>query len=135
MLAPGSMLGSRWIVGGRLGHSDTADVYEAEATSERRFAALKVFDTSFASEPAWSEHAELTRNLSELPGDGIARAYDLGVEPDCEAALQDEPARLPVDECAAAGRDHPRRPRHQPGDHPVDLRPSANVNPASRFVQ
>jgi serine/threonine-protein kinase len=75
------MFGSRWIVGGRLGHSDTADVYEAEATSERRFAALKLFDASLGVEPAWSEHAALTRKLSELPGDGLARAYDLGIDP------------------------------------------------------
>lgn len=81
MLAPGSMFGSRWIVGGRLGQSDTAEVYEAEATSERRFAAIKLFDAALGLEPAWSEHAALTRKLSELPGDGLARAYDLGIEP------------------------------------------------------
>jgi serine/threonine-protein kinase len=74
------MLGSRWIVGGLLGRSETAEVYEAEATSERRFAALKLFDRSLGLEPAWSEHAALTRALSELPGDGLARAYDAGIE-------------------------------------------------------
>jgi serine/threonine-protein kinase len=75
------MLGSRWIVGGRLGQSDTAEVYEAEATSERRYAAIKLFEPALGGEPAWSEHGALTRALSELPGDGIARAYDLGIEP------------------------------------------------------
>src|SRR4051812_35092985 len=75
------MFGSRWIVGGRLGQSDTAEVYEAEATSERRFAAIKLFEGALGLEPAWSEHTELTRKLSELPGDGLARAYDLGIEP------------------------------------------------------
>jgi serine/threonine-protein kinase len=75
------MLGSRWILGGLLGMSDACEIYEAEATSERRFAALKLFARDLGSEPAWSEHVALTRALSELPGDGLARAYDFGLEP------------------------------------------------------
>lgn len=75
------MLGSRWIVGGLLGRSDSSEIYEAEATSERRFAALKLFERDLGSEPAWSEHVALTRALSELSGDGLARAYDFGIEP------------------------------------------------------
>ncbi|HEX5100914.1 MAG TPA: serine/threonine-protein kinase [Polyangiaceae bacterium] len=80
LLAPGSMLGSRWILGGLLGQSEGAEVYEAEEAHQRRFAAIKFFDPAFASEPAWSEHARVTRALSELPGPGIARAYDIGME-------------------------------------------------------
>ena len=80
LLASGSMLASRWIVGSLLGQTETARVYEAEEASQRRFAALKVFDPAFGAEPAWGEHVALTRALSELPGDGIARAYDMGVE-------------------------------------------------------
>lgn len=75
------MLGSRWIMGGLLGQSDGAEVYEGEEAHQRRFAAIKFFDPRFATEPAWSEHAALTRALSELPGEGIARAYDIGMEP------------------------------------------------------
>jgi len=74
------MLGSRWITGGLLGQSDGAEVYEAEEAHQRRFAAIKFFDPRFATEPAWSKHAALTRALSELPGEGIARAYDIGME-------------------------------------------------------
>jgi serine/threonine-protein kinase len=75
------MLGSRWILGGLLGQSDGAEVYEAEEAHQRRFAAIKFFDPRFAAEPAWGEHTALTRALSELPGDGLARAYDIGTEP------------------------------------------------------
>jgi len=80
LLAPGSMLGQRWIMGGLLGQSDGAEVYEAEEAHQRRFAAIKFFDPAYAAEPAWSEHVRVTRALSELPGDGIARAYDIGME-------------------------------------------------------
>lgn len=80
LLAPGSMLGPRWIMGGLLGQSDGAEVYEAEEAHQRRFAAIKFFDPAYAAEPAWGEHARITRALSELPGDGIARAYDIGME-------------------------------------------------------
>jgi serine/threonine-protein kinase len=75
------MLGSRWILGGLLGQSEGAEVYEGEEAQQRRFAAIKFFDPAFAAEPAWSEHAELTRRVSELAGDSIARAYDIGLEP------------------------------------------------------
>ena len=75
------MLGSRWIMGGLLGQSEGAEIYEGEEAHLRRFAAINFFDPRFATEPAWSEHTALTRALSELPGDGIARAYDIGTEP------------------------------------------------------
>jgi serine/threonine protein kinase len=80
LLAPGSMLGPRWILGGLLGQSDGAEIYEAEEAQQRRFAAIKFFDPAYAAEPAWGEHARVTRALSDLPGDGIARAYDIGME-------------------------------------------------------
>ena len=51
LLAPGSMLGSRWIMGGLLGQSEGAEVYEAEEAHQRRFAAIKFFDPAFAAEP------------------------------------------------------------------------------------
>lgn len=74
------MLGSRWIMGGLLGQSEGAEVYEAEEAHQRRFAAIKFFDPAFASEPTWSEHARITRVLSELPGQCLARTYDIGTE-------------------------------------------------------
>jgi serine/threonine protein kinase len=80
-IAPGALVSSRWIVGGLLGKSQLASVYEAEEARQSRFAALKLFDPALAAEPAWSEHVTLTKALSELPGDGIARAYDCGIDP------------------------------------------------------
>jgi serine/threonine-protein kinase len=75
------MFAARWIVGGVLGQSELGEVYEAEEAHQRRFAALKIMNPALAAEPAWREHVALTRALSELPGDGIARAYDIGIEP------------------------------------------------------
>jgi serine/threonine protein kinase len=80
-IPPGILVASRWIVGGLLGKSALASVYEAEEARQSRFAALKFFDPLLSVEPAWSEHVALTRALSELPGDGIARAYDVGIDP------------------------------------------------------
>jgi eukaryotic-like serine/threonine-protein kinase len=80
-ILPGTLVASRWIVGGILGKSELAIVYEAEEARQSRFAALKFFDPSLASGPEWSEHVAVTQALSELPGDGIARAYDCGIDP------------------------------------------------------
>jgi serine/threonine-protein kinase len=80
-IRPGTLVSSRWIVGGLLGKSALATVYEAEEARQSRFAALKFFDPSLGAEPGWSEHVALTKALSELPGDGIARAYDCGIDP------------------------------------------------------
>lgn len=80
-IPPGTFVASRWIVGGVLGRSALATVHEAEEARQSRFAALKLFDPSLAAEPGWSEHVTLTNALSELPGDGIARAYDCGIDP------------------------------------------------------
>jgi serine/threonine-protein kinase len=75
------MVASRWIVGGLLGKSALASVYEAEEARQSRFVALKLFDPSLAEEPGWSDFVTLTMALAELPGDGIARAYDAGIDP------------------------------------------------------
>lgn len=75
------MLASRWIMGGLLGQNEYAQVYEAEEAHQRRFAAIKLFRPELAAEPGWGEHVLLTRALSDLPGDGIARAYDFGIVP------------------------------------------------------
>lgn len=80
LLSAGSLFASRWIVGGLLGRSEGAEVYEAEEASQRRFAALKILDPALALEPAFGEYARVVRALSELPGDGLARAYDIGFE-------------------------------------------------------
>lgn len=80
LLSAGSLFASRWLVGGLLGRNDGAEIYEAEEASQRRFAALKILEPALALEPAFGEYARVIRALSELPGDGLARAYDVGVE-------------------------------------------------------
>ncbi len=80
LLSAGTLFASRWLVGGLLGRSEGAEVYEAEEASQRRFAALKILDSALAIEPAFGQYSRVMRELSELPGDGLARAYDVGVE-------------------------------------------------------
>lgn len=75
------MLASRWIVGGLLGRSDLAEVYEAEEAREGRFAAFKLLKSEFGAEGPWQAHVARLKALAELPGDGIARTYDAGIEP------------------------------------------------------
>jgi serine/threonine protein kinase len=80
-LSPGGMLASRWIIGGLLGRSELAEVYEAEEAREGRFAAFKLLRPEFGAEGPWQAHVARLKALSELPGDGIARTYDAGIEP------------------------------------------------------
>ncbi|HVR20090.1 MAG TPA: serine/threonine-protein kinase, partial [Polyangiaceae bacterium] len=79
-LAPGALFGAHWIVGRVLGKHELAVVYEAEDAHKARFAALKLFETALARDTAaWQRFEALTRSLAELPGEGIARSYDVGV--------------------------------------------------------
>ena len=50
-------------------------------------------------------------------GDSLRQSRDIGVEPDCDAFLEDQRPRARVDEGAAAGRNHLGRAADQPGDH------------------
>jgi serine/threonine-protein kinase len=79
-LTAGTLFGARWIVGRVLGKNPLAVVYEAESASEARFAALKLFDSALSRDAtAWSRFESLTRALATLPGDGIARSYEVGL--------------------------------------------------------
>jgi serine/threonine protein kinase len=78
LLTPGSMVAQRWIVGGLLGQSERAQVYEAEEARLSRFAALKILAPALGEGEAWNDYVTITKKLAELPGDGIARAYDIG---------------------------------------------------------
>src|SRR3546814_1226890 len=59
------------------------------------------------------------------PGHALGEGLDVGVEPDDDAALQDQRSRFVIDEGATAGRDHPGRPVDQPRDHPPLAVPEA----------
>jgi len=79
-LAAGALFGAHWIVGRVLGKNELAVVYEAEDAHKARFAALKLFDSAFGRDrAAWTRFEAVTRTLAELPGDGIARGYDIGI--------------------------------------------------------
>lgn len=79
-LQPGTLFGSRWIVGRVLGKNDLAVVYEAEEARAARFAALKLLDSALARDAAaWARFEALTRVIAQIPGDGVARSYDIGL--------------------------------------------------------
>jgi serine/threonine protein kinase len=66
-------------VGRQLGKNELALVYEAEEAREARFAALKLLDSALGRDgAAWARFETLTRAIAQVPGDGIARSYDIG---------------------------------------------------------
>ena len=79
-LAPGTLFSSRWIAGRVLGKGELAVVYEAEEARAARFAALKILDSTLARDAeAWTRFETLTRSLAQIPGEGIARSYEVGL--------------------------------------------------------
>jgi serine/threonine protein kinase len=83
-VAPGTLLATHWIVGGLLGRSDFAEVFEAEETSGN-VAALKLFSAALRSQPKpWDWFEGLCRALSRMPQQSIARIHEVGVEPRLE---------------------------------------------------
>ena len=79
-IAPGTLFGSRWIVGRVLGKGELAVVYEAEESRAARFAALKLLDSALGRDAeAWTRFETLTRSIAEVPGEGIARSYEVGL--------------------------------------------------------
>lgn len=80
-LAPGTLLASKWIVGGLLGRTEWTEVFEAEETGGR-VAGLKLFSAQLRSQPQiWEWFEGLCTTLTRLPATAIARIYDVGVEP------------------------------------------------------
>jgi serine/threonine protein kinase len=80
-LAPGTLLATRWIVGGLLGRTEWTEVFEAEETGGR-IAGLKLFSATLRSQPkTWEWFEGLNHTLARLPAPAIARVYDVGVEP------------------------------------------------------
>jgi serine/threonine protein kinase len=80
-LAPGTLLATRWIVGGLLGRTEWTEVFEAEETGGR-IAGLKLFSATLRSQPkTWEWFEGLNTTLARLPAQAIARVYEVGVEP------------------------------------------------------
>jgi serine/threonine protein kinase len=79
-IAPGTLFGSRWIVGRVLGKGELAIVYEAEESRAARFSALKLLDSALGrNAEAWTRFETLTRSIAQIPGEGIARSYEVGL--------------------------------------------------------
>jgi serine/threonine-protein kinase len=81
ILAPGTVLSGRYQVVEAIGESDLSNVYLASDQRGQAQIALKVFDTAvMARAAALSEYQTLARQASGLGVEGIARAYDFGID-------------------------------------------------------
>jgi len=83
-LPPGTRLGGRYVIEGRLGHGGFASVYRARQDNLGRPVAIKVL-RPHPSVPLDSQRARLQREaeaLSRLSAPGCVRIYDVGELPD-----------------------------------------------------
>jgi eukaryotic-like serine/threonine-protein kinase len=80
-LAPGTMLSGRYQIADVIGESDLSRVYSAQDVRGSTLVALKIFDSSVMSRvAALSEYQAQARQASGLGVEGIARAYDFGID-------------------------------------------------------
>lgn len=80
-LAAGTLLSGRYQLLDVIGESDLSTVYAAADTRGQAQVALKVFDPAVkARAAALSEYQSLARQASGLGVEGIARAYDFGID-------------------------------------------------------
>jgi hypothetical protein len=81
LLAPGTMLSGRYQLAELIGQSDLSAVYAATDVRGGSPLALKVFDHAVMSRAAaLSEYQSQARQASGLGVEGIARAYDFGID-------------------------------------------------------
>jgi hypothetical protein len=81
MLAPGTMLSGRYQLAEVIGQSDLSVVYAAQDMRGPAPVALKIFHQSVVSRvAALSEYQGQARQASGLGVEGIARAYDFGID-------------------------------------------------------
>ncbi|HKY41147.1 MAG TPA: protein kinase [Polyangiaceae bacterium] len=81
ILTPGTMLSGRYQVGDVIGESDLSVVHAATDSRNSAQVALKVFDASVKARAATlSEYQSQARQASGLGVEGIARAYDFGID-------------------------------------------------------
>ena len=80
-LAPGTVLSGRYQLAEVIGESDLSTVYAASDQRNMAQVALKVFAPSvMARVSALSEYQSQARQASGLGVEGIARAYDFGID-------------------------------------------------------
>ena len=81
LLAPGTVLSGRYQLAEVIGESDLSTVYAASDQRGHAQVAIKVFATSVtARSAALSEYQSQARQASGLGVEGIARAYDFGID-------------------------------------------------------
>jgi serine/threonine-protein kinase len=81
VLAPGTLLSGRYQLGEVIGESDLSTVYAGTDTRGGAQIAVKVFDPSVKARiAALSEYQSQARQASGLGVEGIARAYDFGID-------------------------------------------------------
>jgi hypothetical protein len=81
VLAAGTVLSGRYQLAGTIGQSDLSTVYAATDQRGQAQVALKVFDASVRERAlALSEYQSQARQASGLGVEGIARAYDFGID-------------------------------------------------------
>jgi serine/threonine-protein kinase len=81
LLAPGTLLSGRYQLAEVIGQSDLSTVYAAQDVRGPAQIALKVFDQTVVSRvAALSEYQAQARQASGLGVEGIARAYDFGID-------------------------------------------------------
>jgi eukaryotic-like serine/threonine-protein kinase len=87
-LAPGTMLSGRYRLAEAIGESDLSVVYAATDVRGNAPVAVKVFDPAVMSRAAaLSEYQLQARQASGLGVEGIARAYDFGIDANSGAAF------------------------------------------------
>ena len=80
-LAPGTVLAGRYQIVEAIGESDLSTVYAASDQRGQAQVALKVFNRAVMQRvAALSEYQSLARQASGLGVEGIARAYDFGID-------------------------------------------------------
>jgi eukaryotic-like serine/threonine-protein kinase len=80
-LAPGTMLSGRYQLAEAIGESDLSVVYAATDVRGGAPVAVKLFDRAVMSRAAaLSEYQSQARQASGLGAEGIARAYDFGID-------------------------------------------------------
>jgi hypothetical protein len=80
-LSPGTLLSGRYQIVEPIGESDLSTVYAASDQRGQAQVALKVFDRAVMQRAAaLSEYQSLARQASGLGVEGIARAYDFGID-------------------------------------------------------
>src|SRR3954466_6488905 len=81
LLAPGTVLSGRYQLAETIGESDLSTVYAASDQRGHAQIALKIFDPSvMARVAALPEYRSQARQASGLGVEGIARAYDFGID-------------------------------------------------------